>query len=181
VAFVGDAERLQQRLEQALQIGDLEQAQRELHAFKGLSATMGVRSLSELAARAEKLVQLPERLPEYQVLVLQLWERLAFFLPELESAAAALTPVQDATLSAQRQTLGASDMQQLKDLLLALQASDMAAMEMHASLRQGQDESLAATMEPLDTAMSDLEFEEAALACESLVRQFETTPGLSNT
>jgi hypothetical protein len=59
-------------------------------------------------------------------------------------------------------------------LLLALQASDMSAVEMHATLRQGLEDSLGATMETLDAAMSELEFEEAAVACERLVRQFDT-------
>jgi len=177
-SFVSDAGRLQQRLEQALQTGDLEQAQRELHAFKGLSATMGVQSLSELAARAEKLLQPPARLPEYQALLPQLWEGLAHFLPALESAATALVTTQAGT--PQRQTLAASDMHLLKALLQALQLSDMVAMEIHASLRQGLDDALAGTMEPLDAAMSDLEFDEAALACERLVRQFETPMDTSN-
>jgi hypothetical protein len=63
----------------------------------------------------------------------------------------------------------------LKDLLTALQASDMAAMELHAQLRQSLDASLAPAMEPLDAAMAELEFDIAAAACEKLVRQFEPT------
>jgi len=178
-SFVSDAGRLQQRLELALQTGDLEQARRELHAFKGLSATMGVQSLSELAARAEKLLLPPARMQECQALLLQLWQGLAHFLPALESASTRLVATQG--LATQHQTLAASDMHQLKALLQALQLSDMAAMEIHASLRQGLDDSLAGTMEPLDAAMSDLEFEEAALACERLVLQFETPTDTSNT
>jgi hypothetical protein len=134
---------------------------------------MGVQQLSELAAQAEKLVQLPQRQGDYQDLLAQLAGRLAELLPALERVVDSLAA--DAPTAAQAHTLDQASLRKLKDLLLALQASDMAAMEMHATLRQGLDDSLAATMEPLDTAMSELEFEAAAAACEKLVRQFETT------
>ncbi|NVO05516.1 MAG: response regulator, partial [Rhodoferax sp.] len=176
-SYISDARRLQQTVEQALLVGEREQAKRELHAFKGLSATMGVQSLSELAAQAEKLVLQPQRAPDYQALAAQLWERLAQILPAMERACANLAAAQGGPAKAAVQPLGQQTLEQLKALLQALQASDMAAMEMHANMRQDIDDTLAATMEDLDAAMSDLEFEAAALACEKLVRQFETTPG----
>jgi hypothetical protein len=64
--------------------------------------------------------------------------------------------------------------QQLKELLQALQASDMGAMEMHARIRQSMDESLAHSMQGLDTAMADLAFDEAAAECNKLLRLFDT-------
>jgi hypothetical protein len=65
-------------------------------------------------------------------------------------------------------------LQQLKELLEALRASDMDAMELHARLRQSIDASLVDTMQSLDEAMSNLEFEQAADECNKLVHQFET-------
>jgi CheY-like chemotaxis protein/anti-sigma regulatory factor (Ser/Thr protein kinase) len=55
--FVADARQLPQRLEQALQAGDLALLARELHGFKGLSATVGAPALSALAAQAERLLR----------------------------------------------------------------------------------------------------------------------------
>jgi CheY-like chemotaxis protein len=173
-AFVRDARLLPQRLEQGAQSGDLVQVKRELHAFKGLAATMGVQQLSELAARAEKLVLLSQSQDDYQALLVQLAASLEELLPALDGVVASLAGVA-APVSAGAPTLDQTSLQQLKALLLALQASDMTAMEMHATLRQGLDGSLDATMGPLDAAMSELEFEAAAAACEKLVRQFDTT------
>jgi hypothetical protein len=58
-----------------------------------------------------------------------------------------------------------------------LKRADMAAMELHATLRQGLDSALAETLEPLDAAMAELEFEEAASECEKLVQKFDTSEG----
>jgi HPt (histidine-containing phosphotransfer) domain-containing protein len=172
-AFVHDAARLPQRLEQGLQAGDLVQLGRDLHAFKGLSATMGVQQLSDLAARAEKALQAPLQVPGYAQQIQQFTERLAQFLPLLQSVADMLLPT-EAPVAGERAMDGVA-LQQLKGLLHALQASDMAAMELHAQLRQSLNASLAPAMESLDAAMADLEFDTAADACEKLVRQFETT------
>jgi CheY-like chemotaxis protein/HPt (histidine-containing phosphotransfer) domain-containing protein len=171
-AFVSDARQLPLRLEQGAQDGDLAQVKRELHAFKGLAATMGVQQLSELSAQAEKLVLAPQRRGEYQAMLGQLAERVAELLPSLEDVVGRLAAT--APVEARVRTVDKALVDQLKALLLALQASDMSAVEMHATLRQGLEDSLGATMETLDAAMSELEFEEAAVACERLVRQFDT-------
>jgi hypothetical protein len=42
-------------------------------------------------------------------------------------------------------------------------------------LRQGAEGALADAMVPLDAAMAELDFELAALACEKLAGQFDTT------
>lgn len=60
----------------------------------------------------------------------------------------------------------------LRELLTALQASDMCAMEMHATLRQTVGDGEAQAMAPLDAAMADLEFEAAAVECEQLISQW---------
>jgi hypothetical protein len=70
--------------------------------------------------------------------------------------------------------LDSTTLHQLKELLQALQASDMGAMEMHARMRQSMDESLAQSMQGLDAAMADLAFDEAAAECNKLLHQFET-------
>jgi hypothetical protein len=50
----------------------------------------------------------------------------------------------------------------------------MGAMELHAQLRQSINASLVQSMEALDAAMADLEFEQATIECGKLICQFET-------
>jgi hypothetical protein len=73
-----------------------------------------------------------------------------------------------------RVAVDAAVLAQLRTLLTALQHSDMEAMEMHAHLRQGLDDTLTDSLEPLDAAMAELEFERAAVACARLLQQFDT-------
>ena len=171
VSFVTDARALSERLESGLRSGDRAQVLRELHAFKGLSATVGVLELSTLAARAESLLKTPGPGEEYGAAVAQLEARLVQLLPVLDQVAARLAP---SGRVAAPVPLEGGTLQQLKELLVALQASDMGAMELHARLRQSMDESQAQAMESLDDAMADLEFDQAAAECQRLVLQFET-------
>ena len=165
VSFVAHARALPQRLAQGLQGADLAQVQRDLHAFKGLSATLGVVQLSDLAARIEKRVQ-AARGPQACTRVLALLEaRLAQLLPVLEGVAARL--VRPATPGAVAEPV---TLQQLTALLRALQASDMVAVEMYATLRQSLDGSPG---HALGAAIDNLQFETAAAECEKLVRGFE--------
>jgi len=52
-----------------------------------------------------------------------------------------------------------------------LRASDMDALELHAVFRDSAETALAQCMQPLDAAMSELEFERAAQECEKLIAQ----------
>jgi CheY-like chemotaxis protein len=178
LAFVTQARDLPQRLESGLHSTDRAPVQRELHAFKGLSATVGVQELSNLAARAEKLIQSAEIEEEYRAAVALLEARLAQLLPLLDDVAARLAPPASPTRSVATGPLPVAmdgeSLQQLKTLLEALQASDMGAMEVHARLRQSINASLVQSMEALDAAMADLEFEQATIECGKLICQFET-------
>jgi HPt (histidine-containing phosphotransfer) domain-containing protein len=175
VSFMADARALPQRLQAGLHSDDKALVQRELHGFKGLSATVGVLELSELAARAEKLFRASGASEEYGAAVAQLEARLAQLIPVLDGVAARLAPLERvAPTESAPVTLDHEILQQMKELLLALQASDMGAMELHARMRQSIDESLAQSLAGLDEAMADLEFELAATECEKLVCQFET-------
>jgi HPt (histidine-containing phosphotransfer) domain-containing protein len=176
VSFLVEARALPQRLALGLQGDHRAQVLRELHAFKGLSATVGVAELSGLAARAEKLLQAAKPGDEYRAAVVLLEARLTQLLPVLDGIAARLAPAA-ATVSKvpAHETMGIATLQQLKELRLALQASDMGAMELHARLGQSIDESLAESMDALNEAMADLEFDQAATECDRLIRQFETT------
>ena len=174
-SFLAEARTLPQRLDSGMQSDDRAQVHRDLHAFKGLSATVGVAELSTLAARAEKLFQTDNAGEEYRTAVEQLETRLAQLLPMLDGVAARLAPSASpvATGSAHANLDGAT-LPQLKELLQALRASDMGTMELYARLRQSVDASLAPSMDGLDEAMADLEFEKAVAECSNLVRKFET-------
>jgi len=174
--FVADARQLPQRLDQCLQQGDPHGLKRELHGFKGLSATVGVPALAAFAADAEKQVQTPQGALAWQAMAAQLLVLLERYLPLLEKVAAQLGP--DAR--GDGPAIGAVvtlELEPLRGLLAALQTSDMMALEMYAALRQNIGVDLAQALEPLDLAMADLEFEAAATECEKLLEQFNTRQG----
>jgi HPt (histidine-containing phosphotransfer) domain-containing protein len=157
-----------------------------LHCFKGLSATIGVQELSDLALNAEKLAKagtagtggtggtggeaLRAALGTFS-------GRLQSLLPLLEQVADRLVDAstEETPVPALETPADTDTQQSLETLLTALRASDMAALELHAHLRQRQRGALAQAMAPLDRAMADLEFEQAAVACEQLVRTFNAT------
>jgi CheY-like chemotaxis protein len=175
-AFVADARLLPQRLEQGLRDSDRAQVRRELHAFKGLSATIGAPGLSKMAEEAEKLAQEVSAAEAFQRALLQFQSGLLSLLPRLEEVAKRLqAEAESDTATIQPPLLDQTVRGQLNVLLRALQASDMEAMALHAQLRQSAEGSLVDTMAPLDAAMAELDFERAALACEKLARQFDTT------
>jgi CheY-like chemotaxis protein len=175
VAFIEQARELPQRLASGLLGADRSQVQRDLHSFKGLSATMGVQELSTLAARAEKLCQADHAGDATHQAIAQLEARLTQLLPELEGVVVRLAQVDGlAQTAAEPATMDRGALQQLKALLKTLQDSDMGAMELHARLRQSIDASLAPILHSLDEAMADLDFDEAAAECQKLVHQFET-------
>jgi HPt (histidine-containing phosphotransfer) domain-containing protein len=170
-AFAHDAGLLPSRLDALVVAGDADAARRELHALKGLTATLGLKALSEVAAQAEKMATAPlaARAPELADLISQICERLAGVLPSLTALARQL--VADAVVPEVAGTDGVVLLDQLRGLLSALVADDMAAMELHAELRQACGDELADAMAPLDAAMAELNFELAAAECEILMGQ----------
>jgi CheY-like chemotaxis protein/HPt (histidine-containing phosphotransfer) domain-containing protein len=173
-AFVVDAESLPNRLDQQIHQGDWAQVRRELHAFKGLSATLGAGALSALAAQAERCAHDPQHEANYQGARTALLASIAATLPLL-SAVALQLQAQSAptpTPTPQHSAVDVRWRSQLEQLLAALKASDMSAMELHAVLRDSVDGALAQALEPLDAAMADLEFEAAAQECAKLLHPF---------
>jgi CheY-like chemotaxis protein len=175
--FISDAPQLARRVPQLRANGAHDDVRRELHAFKGLAATMGVTALATLAASAEKLCMQAQPEAEFDAVFSQLCALTAETLPALKDVAQRLTAqtgskfpqVSKAAAPARKQ----QTLQSLRGLLAALQASDMGAMEMHAALRQEVGDSLGSAMEPLDAAMAELEFEAAAVECGKLVQQLD--------
>jgi HPt (histidine-containing phosphotransfer) domain-containing protein len=174
-SFAAYAKALPQRLEQGLREADLAQVQRELHAFKGLSATMGALELAALAAQAEKQLQAQPAPDICHRVVAQLEARLVPLLPVLDEVLARLRPLALPVAPAAMQSTDQQsvNLPQWKALQLALHASDMVAMEIHAGLRQSLGDSADQTLQVLNAAMESLAFEAAAAECDRLVRQLE--------
>jgi PAS domain S-box-containing protein len=178
-AFAADARILPQRLEQWTAQADWKALKRELHSLKGLSATVGLDDLSALAAAAEKQVYPTSLAPGFAQACDALLKRLSQTLGALDAAialwhTAAVVPAPVASPAWDQATRT-----QLRELLLALRASDMASMELHAQLRQQLNEAHADSLAALDEAMAELDFDTAATACETLLQQI--APHVSDT
>jgi CheY-like chemotaxis protein len=181
-AFANDAAPACQRIAELLRTRALVDAKRELHSFKGLAATLGAAQLADLAARAEKAVDAVLPVPPLAVLLQQIEQQVAVVVPAMQAISTRLgAPLAsgadqyaatsaDARIGDGRLSHDAA-IDQLAGLLRALRNSDMAAMELHAAMRQQAGDALSLHMEPLDAAMAELEFERAALECEKLLAE----------
>ena len=177
LAFAKDAALLPARVQALTAAADAGAARRELHAFKGLAATLGLMDLSLVAAQAERLAMEPPtqaagalpRLPGLPELLVQIGQRLQDLLPELLALAARLVPAAkpEAAATAVDST---SMLDPLRVLLQALRDDDMVAMELHAELPQTCGKLGADAMTALDAAMADMDFVVAAAECERLMQ-----------
>jgi CheY-like chemotaxis protein len=182
-AFARDTALLPDRVDALVAAGDIATARRELHGFKGLTATLGVNALSALAAKAEALAhpsdksdksdKAGEPIQQLRVLLAQIRTGVALWMPALQALAGDLAQENEAASDAAARPAadGVNLLGQLSELLEVLRNSDMQAMELHATLRQSCPDELAEVLEPLDTAMADLDFEMATVECEKLVTQ----------
>lgn len=169
-SFADQALHLPGQLDALAKAGDAVVMRRELHALKGLAATLGVVDLTALAAKAEALLHhdaSPARqnspMPE---LLGEIGRCIGARLPVLESLATQLSLqlTSVAPASSPASTDGVVLLNQLRELLEVRRDADMTAMELHATLRQSCGDAL-------DDAMAELEFELAAAECEILISQ----------
>jgi len=177
-AFVGDAVQISDRVQACLASGKRDAAQREMHALKGLAATLGVGELSAWAARAEAALRQNEVTDTLGPLLEAVRSSLMRMVPVLDAVASQLLPsvpravAPDATAQGQAAftPLQSNAMRrQLGGLLKALRDADMQAMELHAEFRQVFGEALGASMDALDAAMAELDFDLAAVECSALI------------
>jgi len=175
--FAQAARQLPEQLDVLAIAGDAADMRRELHALKGLAATLGVAELAALSARAEALLRqdasiacMASPMPE---LMADIASCIGTLLPVLESLATQLSLqiTTEAPASPIANTDGVVLLGQLRELLGVLRNADMTAMELHATLRQSGGDALDDAMAPLDAAMAELEFELAAAECEILIDQ----------
>jgi PAS domain S-box-containing protein len=172
-SFVDAAQVLVVQVQGLLQQGDFPAAQRELHSFKGLAATVGARALSQLAAAAEKLASDPQRAHALSGPLALLQAEIHATSPDLRTLALRLQAVggpqaaSSADSKAHREALHLG----LTELMELLRVSDLQAMEVHAALPREPNSAFEGDLSHLDEAMSDMDFEQALHQCELLLHK----------
>jgi len=169
-AFVADLQPQSKQLPQLLADGYLDKAQRLAHSLKGQAATLGVADLAELAAEAEHAFMPDCSLgPAAQAeLANALAAAMQAAAAPLRALVASLTPrasAQDPAANAAE--LGAA----LRALAQALHESDMRATDMMLDLRQRFAQALGDRLEPLDLAVTRLDFALAGTLVEQCLQE----------
>ncbi|MFM1981071.1 MAG: hypothetical protein RLZ68_2336 [Pseudomonadota bacterium] len=152
---------------------DKPHAARTLHTLKGLAATVGARHLSQVAAQLEKAVK-DESTP-YDADAMVQTVRQA-----IDALTHALVPVLERlqegvqTASAATTDSDAFNRAQLKHdlqaLLRLLDSSDMVAIEVFTMVDQTFGPHLTGALDPMRTAINNLNFAAAALHCKALLQ-----------
>ena len=167
-SFAQDLPQVPRRLEDGLATGAQQEVVRTLHTLKGLASTVGARHLAHVAgdleARCKAGLSPSERIDcvaQLQAAVDASLGSLADALaryPGAASLAVAGAELKDAGFQAAVRALA--------DLLAQ---DDMQALEAYAALRNAYAPVLGTALDPLDQAMTGLEFEEALACCRGLL------------
>ena len=179
--YCTDAAGLSDRMLTALGESQYPVLQRELHTLKGIAATLGLGQVAERSAEAEHVVRdgghgaLPALLNDLLVLVQSQVPKLSEVVAQL-GGVVTVSPITTATAVDANHTAVLPD---LTELLALLDASDMRALEVHSVWRQSVPALLAGSVEPLDTAMSALDFELAAKIGRDLLAQSKRITALN--
>ena len=168
-AFVLCAGQISDQMDVLLSSGDQATAQRELHSFKGLAATLGVTVLCAIAAKADSVLRQAPEADNLGALLLQIRTEVGVITPVLGAVAARLELLIEPPAAMNRPGGAAAMREHLAELYEALRNADMQAMELHAVFRQSFGESMADSTEALDAAMAELDFDLAATECNTLL------------
>jgi PAS domain S-box-containing protein len=161
------------QLQTQLTAQDNQLAARTLHTLKGLAATVGARHLSQVAAALEKTVKDESAPYDAGAIVQTLRQAIDALAYKLVPA---LEKLQDGahSVNAANNDNVALDTAQLKHdlhaLLHALKNSDMVAMEIFSMVDQTFGPHLKSALDPLRTAMNNLDFVDAATHCQALLK-----------
>ena len=172
-AYLAEARDVTLQVRSALEAKEREAARRVLHSFKGLSATVGVAELADLAATLEAKLKtghpdaavVNEELRGLDVAI----ERL---LPVLQALVAFLGGM---PLAEKHETdsLSADQRDLLLQLLALARAQDMHALTVHACLMQGASAGVQLLLEPVSSAIAALDFAEAEAECQVLIDRLQ--------
>lgn len=170
--FDQDVRLAPQQLQTYLDQGGTSDATRLLHTLKGLAATAGATPLQQVAAEMEGLIKNAPLPANASALVQRLETAVRTTLQDLLPALQQypLASADPANAPVARSHLGrdqfVADVAALRSLLLH---SDMLALDHFAQLRLNHADQLGPTLEPLEVALSNLDFERAAVLCDSLL------------
>jgi two-component system, sensor histidine kinase and response regulator len=152
---------------------DIPHAARTLHTLKGLAATVGARHLSQVAAQLEKAVKDESEPYDADAMVQTVREAIdaltQTLVPGLEKLQEGAQPVNASTTDSA--ALNPAQLKQdVQTLLRLLESSDMVAIDVFAMIEQTFGPSLKDALNPLRTAMNNLDFAGAAIHCQALLR-----------
>jgi len=152
--------------------GDRNEAGRAAHTLKGVAATLGAEALSATAAQLERALR--KRIEPDELLRMSdhLGEALATAIVALERAADELAPLYTSVIPLSdfdRDSYASA----LDALVLALVDSDMAALDLFASLRVATPEPLLDALRTVEDALTRLDFGGAVDACRRLETALE--------
>jgi len=176
-AFVTEMASVPGQLQGLLAANDVEQVARVLHTLKGLSATVGARHLSAVAAKLEQRAKEGVAAHDHAALMQEVNAAVDATAQSLQPVLQRYGPVQ--TVATEKPGAAtALDRAQLaldlEALMALLQASDMVALDAHARLRQFHAASIGLVMDPLNAAMAALDFETALAHCKTLLLETAT-------
>jgi HPt (histidine-containing phosphotransfer) domain-containing protein len=166
-AFCQDIQKQASLLQRHAVGTDLEEVRRVLHTLKGLGGTMGAGALADAATSAEAAWAAG---PEAdQALVRNVTDVIGHTVLQMQ----ALLNAHGTDAQAASSTAGASDTGHalLQKLQALLEASDMAALDVHAELLAVTQGWSPAELLPLNKAVNAFEFDQAASACRHLLKK----------
>ena len=163
------------QLETLLTEGDFMSASRLLHTIKGLAAQLGATELSLSAGQGEKLFS-QSAVPTPDT-INQLLSEMRSKVSVIQSGLMVLTPMLSDN-NATTVAVAAFDIQsielEINRLILLLQNSDMAALEVMNKLMMTVDKQLHGQLSPLNDAINQLDFANAIKLCQTLMVNLPT-------
>jgi two-component system, sensor histidine kinase and response regulator len=173
LSFSTDLQTQPARLTALLERGDRVEASRLMHTLKGVAATLGLRALAAVAADAEGRFARADAAPHDGRASAELAAAASTALTSLAALAAGLQAHLPPPEPAAAGPAAAIDTPALRSDLGALAEllghGDMQALDLHTRLRQAHAAALQQALQPLDAAMTTLDFAQAALHCRELL------------
>ena len=157
-------------LEVRLQQDEIGLARRLMHTLKGVSGTVGANRLSRAAAQLEQELAGPETSPQRLALLASLVDNVHTLTPPLVSLIDRLN-VPELNAGADPGASAPNWNQAFGDFCRLLSASDFAAMEAYAQLRQQFGSRFQSLFRALDGLMPNLEFDKALRVCQEFEKQ----------
>ncbi|CNH42903.1 hybrid sensory histidine kinase BarA [Yersinia aldovae] len=173
--FAADLATFPTQLDALMTQGDHQSASRLLHTIKGLAAQLGATELSLCAGQGEKLLNnsvaataemINPLLNDLKTKVLAMQADIANLIQLLSANATQADPAE--TWNTQ------SIEQQLNSLIVLLENSDMAALEVISQLQAAVGQQLNGQLLPLNEAINQLDFAKAIQLCQALLENLSS-------